>query len=330
MKAGKLAITFLINPISGGGIGKDVFSLLPEIMTSFGFAPGEWDAQLTQHDRLEAQTDAVLQSADKIIAVGGDGTIGFILSRLKAMQTTQAQIGLIPLGTGNDLGRSLGVYRIYSQKGLLACVKRLLKAPSTPFDLWDINGSLTLASYFSFGMDAAVLQDFDRARSEGRIPKGALFNLLYYAKAFCVHATRGIGSPVELSLITPQGKVVLHLQNEVCCLVANINSYAAGSRPFPQSSFNDGKLDIAIFNSLWIYLLLIGLSRVMPGLARAFGMRLRRFEATEIELKGLVGVPAQLDGENVTPTCSENPCLTIRHAGQVRLLDLRRVGFNLF
>src|SRR6185436_1943744 len=159
--AARLAIAFLINPISGGGIGRRVFHQLPEIMDSFGFQPSEWKAELTESSRLEEQTDDVLASARKVIAVGGDGTIGFVLNRLRLGAVEETEIGLIPLGTGNDLGRSLGVFRIYDERGLLACVKRILKAQNAVFDLWDVNGSLTMASYVSLGMDAAILHDFD-------------------------------------------------------------------------------------------------------------------------------------------------------------------------
>src|SRR6185436_3093029 len=159
--AATLAIAFLINPISGGGIGRRVFHQLPEIMDSFGFKRTDWKAELTESNRLEEQTDALLASAHKVIAVGGDGTIGFVLNRLRLKDVEDTEIGLIPLGTGNALGRSLGVFRIYDQRGLLACVKRILKAQCARFDLWDVNGRLTMASYVSLGMDAAILHDFD-------------------------------------------------------------------------------------------------------------------------------------------------------------------------
>ncbi|CAF4257408.1 unnamed protein product, partial [Rotaria magnacalcarata] len=47
----------------------------------------------------------------RIIACGGDGTVGWILS---ALDTTQMQymdlvsVGVVPLGTGNDMARFLG------------------------------------------------------------------------------------------------------------------------------------------------------------------------------------------------------------------------------
>src|SRR4051812_49427920 len=119
-------LAFLINPISGGGVGKQVFHRLGEILDSFGMDRSSWTAELTDAGRLVEQSDALLQSSRKLIAVGGDGTIGMVLDGVRRLRPS-VTIGLIPLGTGNDLGRALGIYRVYNAKGLIACLKQLLK-----------------------------------------------------------------------------------------------------------------------------------------------------------------------------------------------------------
>ena len=328
--APRLNIAFLINPISGGGIGRKVFHQLPEIMDSFGFQRSEWKAELTEANRLEIQTDVLLASARKVIAVGGDGTMGFVLNRLRLRELGDTEIGLIPLGTGNDLGRSLGIYRIYNERGLLACVKRLLKAQCARFDLWDVNGTLTMASYVSLGMDAAVLHDFDVARKAGRIPKGTVFNRLFYVQAFLRRASYRLSGGCSLLLRGPGGEQRIELKGSLCCLVGNINSYAAGARPFPGARFDDRTLEVIVFDRLWKYAAVAALSRTIPRIARYLRGSLRVYRAESVELNGCDGEFCQLDGEDVTGFLREAGRMTIKPARQVQLLDLRAAFFSLF
>ncbi len=330
MSSPLLSIAFLINPISGGGIGKTVFQQLPEIMASFGFQETEWKAELTDSNRLEIQADIFLSSAKKVIAVGGDGTIGFILNRLRLQNSHQTEIGLIPLGTGNDLGRSLGIFRIYNQRGLIACVKRLLKAECASFDLWKVNEDLTLASYLSLGMDAAILNDFDIARKNGKIPTGSLFNKLFYIKAFILRSTYTIQKDCRLILSDGIKEEKISLKGSVCCLIGNINSYAAGAKPFPWTKFDDGLLEVAVFDKLWKYLLVVAGSRIMPRFAKSMKKHLRVYQAKSIVLENCQGEFGQLDGENITGQFQEINRFEIHHARQVQLVDLQSTRFSLF
>ena len=51
----KLKYHFLINPMSGGGEGKNVFQFLPEIMDSLGFARATWMAEFTTATNQQEQ-----------------------------------------------------------------------------------------------------------------------------------------------------------------------------------------------------------------------------------------------------------------------------------
>lgn len=321
---------FLINPVSGGGIGRDVFRHLPEILDSFGVPRQNWLAELTEASQLEEQTDRLLASAKRVIAVGGDGTIGFVLSRLRYRKRKEVEIGLIPLGTGNDLGRSLGIFRVYDQKGLLACVQRLLKAPAIRFDLWKVNGEKTLASYVSLGMDAAILHDFDQARKQGKIPQGAFFNKLYYVKAFFTRSRYRMPSGSVLRVWRRGRQEEIPLAGALCCLIANINSYASGSQPFPEGRNDDRRLEVLVIRRLRHYLLMMAVSKLWPRATRWLRRWLPLRQAEKAEVTLAHSEYAQLDGEDIGAFVSQALFLRVEPAGQARLLDLRQSVFSLF
>jgi diacylglycerol kinase (ATP) len=67
------------------------------------------DLQLTSHP---GELDGVLQRAGsrRIVVAGGDGSLHAVVAALhRRHQLDQAVIGLLPMGTGNDFARSLGI-----------------------------------------------------------------------------------------------------------------------------------------------------------------------------------------------------------------------------
>lgn len=319
-------LAFLINPASGGGMGAEVHARLEQVLDSFGLKRESWTAEMTEAGRVEEQTDRLLRGTRKLIAVGGDGTLGIVLDRVRR-QRPHTVIGLIPLGTGNDLGRALGVYRIYDTKGLVACLKRLLMAPSLPFDLWDAGaGAATLVSYLSVGMDAAVLRDFDRARKRGVVVGGALGNKLFYLRALFKRARYRIPDGVTARLETDGAPVLLDLSGKCSLLASNIDSYAAGAHPVPGNRFDDARLEIVVFDTLWRYMAVVALSRLIPAFSRHAG--LTRYQAKTLTLNLPPDLPTQIDGEDFTGLLPSP--LSVSFAARVRLLDLRRSFYALF
>jgi len=177
---------FLINPISGGGQGKVIHQYLPEIMSSLNYTEDQWKAEFTNIDGLDNQIRDALANTEKLVAVGGDGTVSSVLSVMVSSEYAKSvKIGLIPLGTGNDLARVLNLYKPYVDKGLLFLVRRLLQAKARPFDIWKVNGKLAFANYFSGGIDARIAHDFNRARANGEFNSNSvLVNKLHYVKSF--------------------------------------------------------------------------------------------------------------------------------------------------
>ena len=73
------------------------------------------------------------------LACGGDGTVGWILSVMDSMKSSfprgrRPAIGIIPLGTGNDLSRSLNWGGKYRDKPLRKVLIDIAKADAINMD----------------------------------------------------------------------------------------------------------------------------------------------------------------------------------------------------
>src|SRR6187200_1838584 len=59
-------------------------------------------------DATRFAEDAIQQGQDLVVAAGGDGTLNEVINGI-ARHADQIQIGLVPLGTGNDFARTLAL-----------------------------------------------------------------------------------------------------------------------------------------------------------------------------------------------------------------------------
>lgn len=96
-------VVIVANPGAGGGGGleplRDLVADWPEAVLHITRGPG---------DATRLAREAADGGAEVVAAAGGDGTIHEVVAGLVAAERTAA-LGVIPLGTGNDLARSLGV-----------------------------------------------------------------------------------------------------------------------------------------------------------------------------------------------------------------------------
>jgi diacylglycerol kinase family enzyme len=302
---------FLINPISGGGLGKEVFDFLPEIMRSMDFKEDEWKREFTVIDLFEEQIRDALAGSECLIAVGGDGTMTAVFSvLLQHEEFRQIKIGLIPLGTGNDLARVLNLYSALVDRGLLYIVRKLVVAKHRELDLWQVNGKFAMANYFSAGIDAHIAHDFNRDRKEGKIAgNSVLKNKLHYVKRFFANKNYRLKSG-ELHITDEFGKKsIFPLQNNCTVIVGNIPSFAGGSNPFGKSDMADGLLEVLRIKSINNFLRAISIG--------ASGYVIK---AKEIEIHLEKEEFIQIDGEDFKDKL-EMP-IFIKFGGKVNMLHL--------
>jgi diacylglycerol kinase family enzyme len=164
-------IQFILNPASGGGKGEKILSLLRSQMKLLGLAG---DIALSHHPQ-EAREIAIRsqkRGCEIVVACGGDGTIH---SLLPALVQRPVALGVIPIGTANDLARNWKVP--FQLKSALAVLR---EGRTKAVDVIRTDSGTYIAGTAGIGFDAAVVQQAEWLR---KVAKGILpFSIAFFSE----------------------------------------------------------------------------------------------------------------------------------------------------
>ncbi len=285
---------FLVNSRSGGGRGRQLLLALRQRVGT------DRVADLSETD-LPTWTRQWSGRAEALIACGGDGTVAALL---EAVHQTGAStpVGVIPLGTGNDLGR---IAQMPLNANIDAAWVALSQAAPRAIDRWILRGPTGVRPWFnycSWGVDARIAERFHRIRNQnGWWCRSRAANLLAYAGA-------GLQESGDAMALRAGGHGFPALPPWLRSLVIlNIPSYAGGRHLGARVHCDDGYCDAFALGAG------VALGLALSGCRQPH--RLGRHRHIEVRLRR----PAflQLDGE---PMLAAPGTYTMSHAGQVLLL----------
>jgi len=188
----------------------------------------------TKADAMRAVRRAVEADAAGVVAVGGDGTAHLAV---QAVAGSGVPLGVVPLGTGNDLADAVGVPP-EPRAAVQAILADLAAARSTTIDAVRIErpdgrAAGWYAAILSVGFDSAVNARANRMRWPRGPRRYDLAILAELARLRTYRLTLDLdGSEVE----TPA----------VLAAVGNTRSYGGGMRMCPAADPTDGLLDVTV------------------------------------------------------------------------------------
>ncbi|XP_030265465.1 diacylglycerol kinase zeta isoform X3 [Sparus aurata] len=255
----------------------------------------------------------------RILTCGGDGTVGWILSCLdELVLNPQPPVAVLPLGTGNDLARTLNWGGGYTDEPLSKILSHVEDGTVVQLDRWNLQVEPNLGAgaepdeqqtdklpldvfnnYFSLGFDAHVTLEFHESREANPEKFNSRFrNKMFYAGTafsdFLMGSSKDLSKHIKVVCDgTDLTSKVQDLKLQ-CLVFLNIPRYCAGTTPwgnpsdhhdFEPQRHDDGYIEVIGFTMTSLATLQVG----------GHGERLN--QCREVTLTTTKPLPVQVDGE---------------------------------
>jgi len=235
----------ILNPAAGRGAARRVESIVARAFRAQGWAVDVVRTEGPGHAQVLA-AQAVRQGAKHVVAVGGDGTVHEVANGLLG-GNTDAALGVVPIGSGNDFAKLLGLFG----HDPLHAVARLVTARSRRFDAGRVAGEWFVNSV-GFGFAPAVV----KTRNRMQHLRGFLSYLVPVVQTFFQF------EPMVFD-VTAAG---FHERGYMMMIEVCNGTTSGGSYRFaPDADPADGKLDVCLIRRVSLPRFLVAIPRVMRG-----------------------------------------------------------------
>lgn len=240
-QSGQLKILFALNPISGGMSNQNWEAIIRKYFTDLQHTieifmlDGEHDAESLRYwiDKM---------NPDRVVAVGGDGTVQTVAKQLLG---SDIPLGILPAGSANGMARELDIPNT-PDEALHIIEHGIIRAA----DIIRINNTEICLHLSDIGLNAKLIKYFEESNWRGKFG---------YARALFKALRKKRPMKVTIDL---NGKEV---DREAFMIVlANATMYGTGAVINPNGSLYDGVFEVVIIRKFSIGEILKMFIRFLP------------------------------------------------------------------
>ncbi len=222
---------FILNPAAGKN--KTALNMIPDIQKACNKAGLNYQVHISQNSEdITAFVRMLCENTDKkyrFYAFGGDGTLNQVINGCAGK--ANAEVGVFPLGTGNDFIRNFDV-----DKKEFFDLKKQLFSKSVATDTIMYNGKHCI-NICNMGFDANTAVDMPKFKKIPVIGKSSAYVLsIFY------NICKKLGRYMEIYA----DDRLLYKGDTLMCAVSNGIACGGGFKVTPRAVTNDGLIDVNV------------------------------------------------------------------------------------
>lgn len=271
-----MKILFVINPEAGKNKSQDIAFSIREKMK---FSNIEFDIVKTTEpgEAIDISKKGLIDGYDTIVAVGGDGTVNEVAMGL--ILSGHGNLGIIPMGTGNDLVKSLDISMNPEE-----AIDVILRGKSKSINVGRANNKPFL-NVASIGLDAEVVKNTLRVKKYIRGKFAYIIGLIM--TLFSYKHKRILMELDELSIE----------RNALLVAVGNGKYYGGGMKICPDANLEDDYFHICLIKKISKLKLLFIFPSIFNGKHLKYTNYVTIYKAKKISIQCQDEMYLNIDGE---------------------------------
>lgn len=293
----------IVNPVAGYGRALDDLPIISKLLRENHI---DYELMFTEHKHHATQltVEAIRKGFRKMIVVGGDGTLHEVVNGIfiqKEVPTTDVQVGVIAVGTGNDWIRMFGIPRKYSEaiRAIAENHTFLQDVGVVSYEESSYRQSRYMPNVGGAGLDAAVVRGFNALKARGN--RGRILYVLSLIGTYFRYRTTGMRIWVDDEQI---------VNDLVLSTSVGIGKYSGGGMmQTPDAVADDGLFDLTVIKKIRLWQVPKALKALFNGSIYSLP-QVSLHRGSKIRIESSPEVPIEVDGEQLGTTPIE---FTILH-----------------